>query len=69
MVYIVLIYEEGLIVMCYVRGNGLGVELDLELKNILIGIWDVLKEGLDIIILMFGIMILMVMDVVVEFEK
>ena len=69
MVHTALTYEEGPIAMRYARGNGLGVELDSELKNIPIGTWDVLKEGSDTTILTFGTTISMTMDAAAELEK
>lgn len=69
MVHTALTYEEGPIAMRYARGNGLGVELDSELKNIPIGTWDVLKEGSDTTILTFGTTISMAMDAASELEK
>ncbi|MGG0460687.1 1-deoxy-D-xylulose-5-phosphate synthase [Priestia aryabhattai] len=69
MVHTALTYEEGPIAMRYARGNGLGVELDSELKNIPIGTWDVLKEGSDTTILTFGTTISMAMDAATELEK
>ncbi|CJF61208.1 1-deoxy-D-xylulose-5-phosphate synthase [Priestia megaterium] len=69
MVHTALTYEEGPIAMRYARGNGLGVELDSELKNIPIGKWDVLKEGSDTTILTFGTTISMTMDAAAELEK
>ncbi|GMG75948.1 MULTISPECIES: 1-deoxy-D-xylulose-5-phosphate synthase [Priestia] len=69
MVHTALTYEEGPIAMRYARGNGLGVELDSELKNIPIGTWDVLKEGSDTTILTFGTTISMAMDAAAELEK
>ena len=69
MVHTALTYEEGPIAMRYARGNGLGVELDAELKNIPIGTWEVLKEGSDATILTFGTTISMAMDAAAELEK
>jgi 1-deoxy-D-xylulose-5-phosphate synthase len=69
MVHTALTYEEGPIAMRYARGNGLGVELDSELKNIPIGTWEVLKEGSDTTILTFGTTISMAMDAAEELEK
>ncbi|MFP7733083.1 1-deoxy-D-xylulose-5-phosphate synthase [Priestia aryabhattai] len=69
MVHTALTYEEGPIAMRYARGNGLGVELDSELKNIPIGTWEVLKEGSDTTILTFGTTISMAMDAAEELGK
>ncbi|WP_088006378.1 1-deoxy-D-xylulose-5-phosphate synthase [Indiicoccus explosivorum] len=47
-------YDDGPIALRYPRGNGLGVEMDSELKSLPIGSWEVLKEGKDAVILTFG---------------
>ncbi len=47
-------YNDGPIALRYPRGNGLGVEMDDELKAIPIGSWEVLEEGADAVILTFG---------------
>lgn len=47
-------YEGGPIALRYPRGNGVGVPLDDQLKNIPIGSWEVLREGTDAAILTFG---------------
>ncbi len=47
-------YNDGPIALRYPRGNGLGVKMDEELKEIPIGTWEVLKEGRDAVILTFG---------------
>lgn len=69
MVYIVFSYDEGLIVMCFLCGNGFGVKMDEQLKMILIGMWEVLCSGNDVVILIFGIIIEMVIEVVEELQK
>ena len=62
MVYTALKYDEGPIAMRYPRGNGLGVPMDEELKEIPIGTWEVLREGEDAAILTFGTTIPMAMQ-------
>ncbi|WP_041090624.1 1-deoxy-D-xylulose-5-phosphate synthase [Jeotgalibacillus soli] len=47
-------YNDGPIAMRFPRGNGLGVEMDQELKNIPIGSWEIIREGTDVAILTFG---------------
>ncbi|KZN98872.1 1-deoxy-D-xylulose-5-phosphate synthase [Pseudobacillus badius] len=47
-------YDNGPIAMRFPRGNGLGVAMDEELKEIPIGSWEVLREGTDVAILTFG---------------
>jgi 1-deoxy-D-xylulose-5-phosphate synthase len=54
MVYTALKYDDGPIAVRLPRGNGLGVKMDDELKEIPIGTWEVLREGDDIAILSFG---------------
>lgn len=47
-------YNDGPIALRYPRGNGLGVEMDVEMKALPIGSWEVLREGSDAVILTFG---------------
>lgn len=47
-------YDNGPIALRYPRGNGLGVPLDEELREIPIGSWEMLTEGRDAAILTFG---------------
>ncbi|MCL6617260.1 MAG: 1-deoxy-D-xylulose-5-phosphate synthase [Anoxybacillus ayderensis] len=53
MVYTAIQYDDGPIAMRFPRGNGLGVPMDKQLKNIPIGTWEVLREGTDAAILTF----------------
>ncbi|MER1999096.1 MAG: 1-deoxy-D-xylulose-5-phosphate synthase [Lysinibacillus sp.] len=53
---------EGPIALRYPRGNGLGVELDAEMKALPIGSWEVLREGSDASILTFGTTIKMALQ-------
>ncbi|WP_404346780.1 1-deoxy-D-xylulose-5-phosphate synthase [Sutcliffiella horikoshii] len=62
MVYTANIYDDGPIALRYPRGNGLGVKMDEELKEIPIGSWEVLKEGTDAVILTFGTTIGMALE-------
>ncbi|MEW8969952.1 MAG: 1-deoxy-D-xylulose-5-phosphate synthase [Mesobacillus sp.] len=62
MVYTAIKYDDGPIAMRYPRGNGLGVPMDEELKEIPIGTWEVLREGEDAAILTFGTTIPMAME-------
>jgi 1-deoxy-D-xylulose-5-phosphate synthase len=62
-------YNDGPIALRYPRGNGYGVPMDSELKNIQIGKWDVLKQGKDAAILTFGTTIPMAMEAAEELEK
>ncbi|AWE07911.1 1-deoxy-D-xylulose-5-phosphate synthase [Lysinibacillus sp. 2017] len=57
MVKTALEYNDGPIALRYPRGNGLGVEMDAEMKVLPIGSWEVLREGSDAVILTFGTMI------------
>ncbi|MEK5185491.1 1-deoxy-D-xylulose-5-phosphate synthase [Solibacillus sp. FSL R5-0449] len=54
MVKTALEYNDGPIALRYPRGNGLGVEMDAEMKALPIGSWEVLREGTDAVILTFG---------------
>ncbi len=69
MVYTALKYDSGPIAMRFPRGNGLGVALDEELKEIPLGTWEVLKEGNDVCILTFGTTIPMAMEAAKFLQK
>lgn len=69
MVYTALKYDGGPIAMRFPRGNGLGVALDEELKEIPLGTWEVLKEGNDVCIFTFGTMIPMAMEAAKFLQK
>lgn len=62
-------YDDGPIAMRFPRGNGIGVPMDEQLKEIPIGSWEVLKEGSDAVILTFGTTIKMALDAADELEK
>lgn len=55
-------YNDGPIALRYPRGNGIGVKMDDELKEIPIGTWEVLRPGTDAVILTFGTTIEMAMQ-------
>ncbi|WP_026674921.1 1-deoxy-D-xylulose-5-phosphate synthase [Alkalihalobacterium bogoriense] len=57
MIYTAIQYDGGPIAVRYPRGNGYGIKMDEELKQIPIGKWDVLRGGSDACILTFGTMI------------
>jgi 1-deoxy-D-xylulose-5-phosphate synthase len=69
MVNTALAYNDGPIAMRFPRGNGLGVPMDEELKQIPIGTWEVLKEGTDAAILTFGTTIPMALEAAALLEK
>ncbi|OZM57619.1 1-deoxy-D-xylulose-5-phosphate synthase [Lottiidibacillus patelloidae] len=54
MVYTASQYNEGPIAVRYPRGNGIGIPMDDQLKEIPIGSWEVIEEGTDIAILTFS---------------
>ncbi|GGD21127.1 1-deoxy-D-xylulose-5-phosphate synthase [Pontibacillus salipaludis] len=62
-------YDDGPIALRYPRGNGLGVEMDEQLKTIPIGSWEVLQEGTDAAILTFGTTIPMALKASEELKK
>ncbi|MFD2681180.1 1-deoxy-D-xylulose-5-phosphate synthase [Bacillus seohaeanensis] len=64
-----LLYNDGPIALRYPRGNGYGVTMDSELKQIPIGSWEVLKQGTDAAILTFGTTIPMAMEAAEGLEK
>lgn len=69
LVYTAMQYEDGPIAMRFPRGNGLGVEMDKEFKEIPIGSWEQLKQGGDAAILTFGTTIPMAMEAAAILEK
>lgn len=69
MVNTALNYNDGPIAMRFPRGNGWGVVMDTELKQIPIGSWEVLKEGTDAAILTFGTTIPMALEAAELLEK
>ncbi len=62
-------YDDGPIALRYARGNGLGVEMDEELKVIPIGTWEIIKPGTDAVILTFGTTIPMALEAAEKLEK
>ena len=69
MVYTAIKYDDGPIALRFPRGNGLGVPMDKEFKQIPIGTWEVLREGMDAVILTFGTTIPMAFEAVEKLEK
>lgn len=69
MVHTAIEYDSGPIAMRFPRGNGLGVAMDEELKQIPIGSWEVLREGTDAAILTFGTTIPMALKAAALAEK
>ncbi|MEH6936307.1 1-deoxy-D-xylulose-5-phosphate synthase [Bacillus sp. JJ664] len=62
-------YDDGPIALRFPRGNGIGVPMDDQLKEIPIGSWEVLREGSDAVILTFGTTIKMALDAAEKLEK
>ncbi|MFT4415643.1 1-deoxy-D-xylulose-5-phosphate synthase [Fredinandcohnia humi] len=62
-------YDNGPIALRYARGNGLGVEMEEELKLIPIGSWEILKPGTDAVILTFGTTIPMALEAAERLEQ
>jgi len=62
-------YDDGPIALRFPRGNGIGIPMDDELKEIPIGSWEVLREGSDAVILTFGTTIKMALDAAEKLEK
>lgn len=69
LVYTALKYDDGPIAMRFPRGNGLGIPLDEELKEIPIGSWEILRNGSDGAILTFGTTIPMALKAAEILEK
>jgi 1-deoxy-D-xylulose-5-phosphate synthase len=69
MVYTAIQYDDGPIALRFPRGNGLGVKLDEEFKEIPIGTWEVLREGSDLAILTFGTTVTMALEAAEKLAK
>jgi 1-deoxy-D-xylulose-5-phosphate synthase len=69
MVYTALNYDDGPIAMRFPRGNGIGVPMDGHFRKIPIGTWEILKDGVDAVILTFGTTIPMAMEAAAILEK
>jgi 1-deoxy-D-xylulose-5-phosphate synthase len=69
MVYTALNYDDGPIAMRFPRGNGIGVPMDGHFRKIPIGTWEILKDGVDAVILTFGTTIPMAMEAATILEK
>lgn len=62
-------YDKGPIAMRFPRGNGIGVPMDENFKNIPIGTWEILRDGDDVAILTFGTTIPMAFEAATILEK
>lgn len=62
-------YDNGPIAMRYPRGNGIGVPMDEDLRQIPIGTWEILRDGTDAAILTFGTSIPMAMEAANRLQK
>jgi len=62
-------YDDGPIAIRYPRGNGLGVPMDEQLKEIPIGTWEIVKDGQDVAILTFGTTIPMALQVAEKLKQ
>lgn len=62
-------YNDGPIAMRFPRGNGYGVPMDQQLKEIPIGTWEILKKGNAATILTFGTTIPMALEAANRLEK
>lgn len=69
MVYTAYKYDNGPIAVRYPRGNGLGVHMDEQFKEIPIGTWEILKEGTNCTILTFGTTIEMAVEAADRLKK
>ena len=69
MVYTAVKYDDGPIALRFPRGNGIGIPMDENLRQIPIGTWEVLKEGTDAAILTFGTTVPMAMEAATRLEK
>ena len=62
-------YDDGPIALRFPRGNGLGVPMDKDLKEIPIGTWEELRDGEDAAILTFGTTIPLALEAATQLEK
>jgi len=62
-------YDDGPIAMRFPKGNGYGVPMDEQLREIPIGSWEVLREGTDAAILTFGTTIPMALEAAERLAK
>ncbi|MBD1378788.1 1-deoxy-D-xylulose-5-phosphate synthase [Metabacillus arenae] len=69
LVYTAIKYNEGPIALRFPRGNGIGVPMDKELKEIPIGSWEIVREGSDAVILTFGPTLQMALEAADTLEK
>ena len=69
MVKTALSYNDGPIALRFPRGNGYGVPMDDELKEIPIGTWEVVQEGKDLAILTFGPMLEVAKEAALQIEE
>ncbi|TMW73742.1 1-deoxy-D-xylulose-5-phosphate synthase [Alteribacter natronophilus] len=68
MIFTAVNIDDGPVAVRYPRGNGYGVHMDEDLKQIPVGQWEVLKDGNDLTILTFGTMIPVAMDAAERLE-
>lgn len=69
LIFTALKYDDGPIAVRLPRGNGVGVPLDQELKELPIGKWEVLKSGTDVAILSYGPTLENALDVHEQLKK
>ncbi|KMK77000.1 1-deoxy-D-xylulose-5-phosphate synthase [Alkalihalobacillus pseudalcaliphilus] len=69
MIYTAIQYDDGPIAVRYPRGNGYGIKMDSQLKQVEIGKWEVLQEGKDACILSFGTMLPVAEEAIKYLEK
>ncbi|WP_096434722.1 1-deoxy-D-xylulose-5-phosphate synthase [Alteribacter populi] len=69
LVYTAVSHDDGPIAIRYPRGNGYGVKMDEDFKQLPIGKWETLKNGQDLTILTFGTMIPVAMDAAERLES
>lgn len=62
-------YKDGPVAIRYPRGEGLGVKLDPDFKNLQIGKSEILKDGQDIAILAVGKMVAHSLEAIDKFKR
>ncbi|MFC5713310.1 1-deoxy-D-xylulose-5-phosphate synthase [Thalassorhabdus alkalitolerans] len=69
MIFTAVQHDDGPVAVRYPRGNGYGIKMDKELKELTIGKWEVLRDGGELTILTFGTMIPVAMEAAESLES
>lgn len=69
LVYTAVKYQNGPIAIRYPRGNGSGVKMDEQLKELPIGKWEILRDGTDAVVFAFSTMIPLALEAAQHLER